>query len=103
MLTRSFSGVHAGGPLLSVINGGFKIRGDILQLRNLETASQETLLEAHESIRRILAEADARADEHNPIRGSSAWREQSDAIIKVMLARSIPFVPMTWTQGTRHF
>jgi hypothetical protein len=50
-----------------------------------------------------LAEADARADEHNPIRGSSAWREQSDAIIKVMLARSIPFVPMTWTQGTRHF
>ena len=73
------------------------MRGDILHLRNLETASQETLLEAHESIRRILAEADARADEHNPIRGSSAWREQSDAIIKVMLARGIPFLPITWT------
>lgn len=72
------------------------MRGDILHHRNLETASQETLLEAHESIGRILAEADARADEHNPIRGSSAWREQSDAIIKVMLARSIPFVAVNF-------
>ncbi len=70
---------------------------EILELRNLETAPQQTLLEAHECIRRILAEADARAEERNEIRADLVWRKQSDAIIKVMLARSIPFVPIAWT------
>ena len=73
------------------------LRDEILGLRDIETAPQETLLDAHNNIRRLLAEADAKPDEPNEIRDHFAWRQQSDAIAKVMMARSIPFVPIDWT------
>jgi hypothetical protein len=63
---------------------------EILGLRNIETAPQEMLQDAHNNIRRVLAEADAKPGEPIELRDDLAWREQSNAIVRVMLARGIP-------------
>jgi hypothetical protein len=73
-----------------------KTRNEILGLGNIETSPQETLQDAHNKIRRLLAEADAEPGEPNEVRADLAWREQSNAIVKVMLAREIPFEPIDW-------
>ena len=68
----------------------------ILGLRNIETLPQKTLLDAHNYIKRLVAEADAKPGERNELRNDLTWREQSNAIVRVMLSRGIPFEPIDW-------
>lgn len=59
-------------------HGDRQMRDEILELRNIETAPQETLLDAHNNIKAFLAEADAKLGELNEIRGNFEWRKKSD-------------------------
>jgi hypothetical protein len=54
------------------------------------------LQDTHNNIRRLLAEADAKPGEPNELRDDLAWGKQSNAIVKVMLARGIPFDLIDW-------